>query len=320
MAGCYRRSTIIHVSSISKTYPKGRVRACKGISLTVKDGEIFGLLGPNGAGKTTLLKLLATLVRPTSGTAQVNGYDILVQERLVRRSVGLSTGRERSFYFRLTGEENLKFFGALRGLKGSRLRRQVGELLAQLDLTEMKNQKYMRYSTGMKRKLSIARALLADPEVLLLDEPTSGIDPASRRRIHRIIRNTRQQGKCVLLATQDMREADELSDRIGILRDGELIREGSAAAMKAEFETSSIIVNYVGDVPSSFVKELQCLPGVSNVAARGPSLTIRCSQPGDVLGDIVRIVDQSAKLTDVHVVEPSLEDTYLWIAGSANHD
>ncbi len=311
---------MIEILDIDKTYPKGKVRACKGISLSVSSGEIFGLLGPNGAGKTTLLKLLSTLVQPTSGTARVNGYDILAQERLVRQSIGLSTGRERSFYFRLTGEENLQFFGALRGLKGSQLRRRVGELLDRLDLADMKDQKYMRYSTGMKKKLSIARALLPDPAVLLLDEPTSGIDPASRRRIRRIIRDTRQQGKCVLLATQDMREAEELADRIGILKDGELIREGSAAAMKAEFETSSIIISHAGHVPSDSVMDLRSLPGVSHVATTRTSLTVRCSRPSDVLGDIVRVVDHNAKLTDVRVVEPNLEDTYLRITGNTKHD
>lgn len=232
---------MIVTKNLAKIYRKnGRILANANISITINKGEIFSLLGPNGAGKTTLIKILATLVIPTSGTAKVNGYDILKEENKVRRSIGLSTGRERSFYFRLTAKQNLEFFGSLQGLKGGELKARVEYVLRELGL--YKDRKYMKYSNGMKKKLSLARALLADPSVYLLDEPTCGIDPSAAQEIREMIKELRNKGKTILLATHNTDEAEKLSDTIGILKKGRLIKVGAPQDLKDLFREATIII------------------------------------------------------------------------------
>jgi ABC-2 type transport system ATP-binding protein len=177
--------------------PPPRVEALKGITLSVAQGEVFGLLGPNGAGKTTLIKILATLVLPDSGTASVCGYDLSKAPHHIRRMIGLVNTAERSFYWRITGRENLTFFAALYNLPGFRKQERVGELIDLVGLGEMADTMFMKYSDGQKQRLAIARALLADPAVLLMDEPTKSLDPlASSELIHFAVRElVGEQGK-----------------------------------------------------------------------------------------------------------------------------
>ncbi len=302
---------MIETLELCKIYSKGRIVANDRISLRVEDGKVFCLLGPNGAGKTTLIKILATLVLPTSGTAKVSGYDILKQGNDVRKAIGLSTGRERSFYYRLTGRQNLEFFGALRGLKGKDLGRRTEQLLNVLDLWEHKDRKYMKYSSGMKKKLSLARALLTDPPVLLLDEPTSGIDPVSTRDIRGMIRSLRDSGKSILVATHDMREAEELSDRIGILKTGKLIKDDTPERLRSAFRTSVIVIKHARDLAADAMVELQRLPSVEEVNTKDSTVSIHCRRPHAILNDVVRVIQRRTSLTDVKVTKPSLENVFI---------
>jgi len=201
--------------------PARPVRALHAVSLRVERGETFGLVGPNGAGKTTLLKVLATLVSPSEGTARVHGADILREGAAVRRAVGLSVGDERTFYWRLSGRENLEFFAGLRGLPGRAVRRRVAAVLDLVGLTDLADDVVGRYSTGMRQRLALARALVADAPVLLLDEPTRSLDLLAAGAVRALIRRiARDEGRTVLLATHDLAEVGAVCDRAAILVGG----------------------------------------------------------------------------------------------------
>jgi len=199
------------------------VRALVGLSLRVERGEIFGLLGPNGAGKTTLLKVLATLLLPSEGGARVQGADVVREAAAVRRLVALATGDERAFYWRLSGRENLEFFAGLRGFARHAARRRAEAVLGIVDLLPHADEVVGRYSTGMRQRLSIARALLADPPVLLLDEPTRSLDPVAAGRVQAMIKRLSEaEQRTVLIATHQLGEAAAICHRIGILVAGTL--------------------------------------------------------------------------------------------------
>ncbi len=193
------------------------------VNLAVHAGEVFGLVGPNGAGKTTFVKMLATLILPTSGSAQVNGFD-LADEINVKRSVGLVTSDERSFYWRLTGQQNLEFFAALDGYTGREAHLRVSRALERVGLSQVAGKRFQTYSTGMRQRLSIARALLSDVRVLFLDEPTRGLDPAATHRLHELIREqlVAQQGITVVMTSHRLEEVERLCDRVAIMTQGEI--------------------------------------------------------------------------------------------------
>ena len=240
----------VEVESLTKIYVKPRsladllsrpfasaqrVTALSDVDLCVHEGEIFGLLGPNGAGKTTLLKILAGLVTPTAGGARLVGQDVLRSHVAVRASVGFVSSEERSFYWRLTGRENLRFFGRLYDVPGSRLGARCAELLEQMELTDEADRRFGDYSSGMKQRLALARALLHDPHVLIMDEPTRSLDPVAAQHLRRFVRDdlNARQGKTILLATHNLDEAESLSHRIAILHRGRVLRCGTLAEIRA---------------------------------------------------------------------------------------
>jgi ABC-2 type transport system ATP-binding protein len=211
------------------------VTALDRVDFEVDRGEVFGLLGPNGAGKTTLLKVLACLVLPTSGRALVNGYSVSGQEGAVKRSIGFVTSDERSFYWRLSGHENLRFFASLYGLHGSELRRRCAELLERIEVGgEAADEQFMNYSSGMRQRLAIARALLHDPPVLFMDEPTRSLDPLTAARLRGFVREqlVGREGKTILLATHNLAEAEALCSRVGVLVRGRLRRAGAPGDLR----------------------------------------------------------------------------------------
>jgi ABC-2 type transport system ATP-binding protein len=225
----------VAVNQLAKTYPvpflrlkqllrrkfKTPVEALRGISFNVYEGEIFGLIGPNGAGKTTLTKIIATLVQPTSGQVTVKGHDSVSDDEIVRRNVGLAGAEERSFYFRLTSEQNLLFFARLYGLSTSTARQRIDELLALFELEELRARRYAELSTGNKQRLSVARAMLANPPVLLLDEPTRSLDPLAAARMRATIKSLAQSdGRTVFLTSHNLAEVEELCDRVAIIGKG----------------------------------------------------------------------------------------------------
>jgi ABC-2 type transport system ATP-binding protein len=212
-----------------------RFRAVDGIDLRVETGEIFGVLGPNGAGKTTTLKMLSTLLEPTSGEAYVLGIDVRERPREVRARLGAMLSGERSLYWKLTARENLEYFAALYHVPPRETRRRIDAALESVKLMDRAEDYVERYSTGMRQRLALARALLPDPPLLILDEPTVGLDPQAARDLRERVREVRRQGRTVLLTTHYMEEADQLCDRVAIIDHGRVVALDTPAALKREF-------------------------------------------------------------------------------------
>ena len=214
------------------------VKVVESVDITVEKGEIFGLLGPNGAGKTTLIKMLCTLIVPTRGTAYVNGSDIVKQGEAVRKSIGLVTGEERSFYWRLTGRQNLRFFGSLYNLKAGDAKRKIGYLVELLDMREYIDVRFDEYSTGMKQHLAVARSLLCDARVLFMDEPTKSLDYHSSTQLRRFIREriVGQERKTVFFTTHILKEAEDFADRIAMMDRGCVKAVGTVPELKRKIK------------------------------------------------------------------------------------
>jgi ABC-type multidrug transport system ATPase subunit/ABC-type multidrug transport system permease subunit len=241
----------IEASGLTKYYPgpqdllgwasreKVATLALDGVDLAVKKGELFGLVGPNGAGKTTLIKTFCTLIAPTQGYAQVNGYD-LSQESAIRASIGLVTSDERSFYWRLSARQNLEFFATLHHLSPAEINRRIDEVLEIVGLREVADKRFLTFSTGMRQRLSIARALLSRPETIFLDEPTKGLDPSGIQSLHKLIREdlTRHQGLTILLTSHWLQEVEKLCDRIAIMNQGRIQACGSMLELRKELDLS----------------------------------------------------------------------------------
>jgi ABC-2 type transport system ATP-binding protein len=231
----------IEIKNITKTFLErswrtaflrkspGKVRALQNVSFTIGPGEVLGLLGSNGAGKTTLIKTLATLIIPDSGTATVCGHDLLRQPQQVRRHIGLVNTSERSFYWRLTGRQNLEFFASLWGFSKSGAQNRVAELLEMAGLKEKANTAVMNYSSGLQQRLAVARALLADPRILLLDEPTRSLDPVAATELRNFskTRLAGELGKTIIWCTHNLKEASDICDRLAIIHKGQLAATGS---------------------------------------------------------------------------------------------
>jgi sodium transport system ATP-binding protein len=226
---------MIEVRDLSKTFsdPKrGAHVAVDHVSFTIQAGEVFGLLGPNGAGKTTTLRLLGTLLKPSSGTATLNGFDIHKQPEKVRASIGFLSG-DMGLYARLTPREILEFFGKLNEMPDERLRKRSAELMSLLDMSSFADVRTDKLSTGMKQKTAIARTMLHDPPILILDEPSSGLDVPTARTIEAAIMDAKKSGKCIIYSTHVMEEAEYLCDRIGVISGGCLKITGTMDELRA---------------------------------------------------------------------------------------
>ena len=224
---------MIEVRDLVKSFagPKGTFRAVDGVSFQVSAGEVYGLLGPNGAGKTTTLRMMATLFRPTSGTATVNGFDIVRESARVRAEIGFLSG-DMGTYARLSPREMLNFFGKLHGMNFARLAKRIHELFGLLDMNSFADVRGDKLSTGMKQKTSIARTLVHDPPVMIFDEPTLGLDIMTARTIIEFIRECRDRGKTVIFSTHVMREVEKLCDVVGIIQNGKLLTEGTIEQLR----------------------------------------------------------------------------------------
>ena len=227
---------MVAAQELTKVFPsrKGEVRAVDGITFSCERGEIFGLLGPNGAGKTTTLRMLSTILTPTSGSAAVAGFDVRTQPDEVRRNIGF-LATETGLYDRFTARETLRFFGRINRLSDQEIDERSNELFAMLELTPLADRRVGTFSTGERQKLSLARALIHDPPVLILDEPTFGLDVMAARAVVDAIRMLKEQGRTIILSTHIMRIAEKLCDRIGILYRGRLHALGTLDELKARF-------------------------------------------------------------------------------------
>ncbi|MEZ0346854.1 MAG: ABC transporter ATP-binding protein [Infirmifilum sp.] len=324
----------VQAENLSKTFVtregsalfRGRkkvVEAVKGVTFTISPGEIFGLLGPNGAGKTTTIKILSTLLLPDSGEAWVNGYHIVREAGKVRENIGVSLYSDRGFYFKLSGRENLLYFASLYHLEPGWARDRVDELLALLGLEEDADRLVEEYSTGMKSKLNIARALLHDPPILFLDEPTIGLDPNSARKVREVIIQLKKSGKTLLLTTHNMFEADLLSDRVAIIDKGRIITIGRPSDLKKSIAEHTIVeVEVLGLISDGMLDKIRAVRGVQSFASQlidpvagRANIKVIFSEE-DSLKDVLSfLLQMNVKILSVRTVEPSLEDVFVYYTG-----
>ena len=289
--------------------------ALHGIDLEVKRGELFGLLGPNGAGKTTLVKILCTLLLPTSGDAVVAGHDVRRDPGPIRRKVGVVLGGERALYWRLTARENLWYFSQLYDMPGPKAREAIERVLREVDLLDRADDRVEDYSKGMKQRLHIARGLLTDPEILLLDEPTIGLDPHAARSLRALVRKlVDEHGRTVVLTTHYLYEADALSDRVAVLHKGRVIALDAPAALKARHAAKGAILARVKDADAGVEKRLASLAGVRRVATRAANGAVEYRLVGldDPTGVAAAV---GPGLLGLQVEEPTLEDVFVALTG-----
>lgn len=260
--------TAVSTHSLSHNFdtPQGAVTALGGVTLAIERGSFFGLFGPNGAGKSTLIRILSTLIIPTGGTASVAGYDVVREADKVRASIGLVSANENSFYGRLSGRQNLEFFAALQNIVPAIARRRAAELLEMFGLAYAADSHFQSYSTGMRQRLNVARALLHDPPVLFLDEPTKGMDIATAEKVRALLRRefVERQGKTVWLTTHDLDEMETMCDRVAILEHGSIRASGSPAEL---IRQASATVEYrleLSNMPPDFLSTMRALPGVQS--------------------------------------------------------
>lgn len=307
--------------------PRGMFTAVNGVDLQIERGEIFGLLGPNGAGKSTTIRMLCTLLEPTSGTAQVNGFDVVRQANEVRRSLGTVLAGERSIYWKLTGRENLEYFAALYHIPADIARRRVEELIARMELKDRANELVEKYSTGMRQRIAIAKALLACPPILLLDEPTLGLDPQAARRVRELISELKREGHTILLTTHYMEEADQLSDRIGIIDTGKVIALDTPEGLKHRMEQKEVIRLEITGWHDDLDEKLRSIAGIENLMSRQRGeadlweVNLQAQNSRLALPRIVEhISGNGTRLVNMNIVKPSLEDVFIHLTGKALRD
>lgn len=300
-------------------FRREHVPALEGVSLTVPAGELFGFLGPNGAGKTTLIKILTTLILPTSGRARVGGADVLREPEIVKNRIGVVMSDERSFYWRLTGRQNLEFFATLHGLHGRAAARKIDGLLEMIGMDERADARFSDYSSGMKQKFAIARGLLADPPILFCDEPTRSLDPISAAQIRSFVRDrlVRSLGKTVFLTTHNLHEAEEISDRVGIINRGRLLAVGTVAQISARLRSRERFRLRVLDASDGLLTALRQVPGVSHLelgadsSERGASLDLIVSAAETTIpGVLAASLSLGARVLECARRETSLVDIF----------
>jgi ABC-2 type transport system ATP-binding protein len=304
----------IETNSLTKSF--GDTRALNGVDLRIRKGSVFGLLGPNGAGKTTTIRILATLLQPSSGTATVLGHDVVREARTVREKVSL-TGQYASVDEDLSGYENLVLMGRLLGLPWRSARARAGELLEAFGLDDAAGRQVMTYSCGMRRRIDIAASLVAIPEILFLDEPTTGLDPRSRSQVWELVRRIADEGTTVLLTTQYLDEADRLAERLAVIDHGRVIAEGTSRDLKASVGASALHLRLATADQSARARELIArVLGDGIVPGSDPlALTARLTSPAQAAAVLAALTADSVDLAEFSVGSPSLDEVFLAITG-----
>jgi ABC-2 type transport system ATP-binding protein len=302
-------------------------KAIDNLTFEIKKGELFGLLGPNGAGKTTLVKMLCTLLPPDSGTALINGYDIIKEPMKVKRSLGtLFSVGERGFFWRLNGYRNLEFFAAIYNVPRQKRQARIMEVLKLVGLENNAFEPYQKYSGGMKRKLSLARTLLPNPPVLLLDEPTAGLDVISSRNIREFIRtNVQETGKTVLYTTHYIEEAAQICTKIGILNQGKIIACDTPDAIRDKIKKDEFIYLILEEITPAQIEKMRSIQGVIDIIEKTdqdlmPNQKGLCVQLQNVdqLPSIFDFLfEQKIKFVNFKREEPSLEDAFIELTRKA---
>lgn len=300
-------------------FRKKEITALSDVSIQVKRGELFGLLGSNGAGKTTLIKILCTLVLPTSGKAFVNGLDITKDERKIKSKIGYVVSDERSFYWRLTGRQNLRFFAKLNNICDRESEMRIKRLLELVGLTRDADMMFKDYSTGMRQKLAVVRGLLTDPEVIFMDEPTRSLDPITAQNLRRLIKENLVEGekKTVVFATHNLKEAEELCDRIAIIHRGEVKIAGKVREIKREFNSDKRYVIRLKAPENGLLKKIRNMPFIKCVISipngsptKGVEFEIETRENGAISQVIKEIVNMDREIYSFYEKEISLDELF----------
>jgi ABC-2 type transport system ATP-binding protein len=312
-----RPAPAIELIDVTKRF--GAFTAVDRLSLRVDPGEIFGLLGPNGSGKTTTVNMLSGLSRPSSGRVQVLGYDITQQTRAVRAVLG-AVPQETALYEELTAQANMVFHAELYGVPRQERDQRIRALLTLVQLADRRSSRVGTFSGGMKRRLALARALLHDPQLVYLDEPTLGVDVQSRRALWDYILALKGQGKTVLITTNYLEEANALCDRLAIIDHGKLIALDTPANLKRRFGDTVIVMETADRVSPALLERLLTLPGVREATQQDGVLRVTMGGEQQVTGQVVTLVTQETALRTITQREPDLNEVFLSLTGSALRD
>ncbi|MDA1476968.1 ATP-binding cassette domain-containing protein [Bacillus changyiensis] len=304
----------VEAQGLVKTF--GDNRAVDGVNLKVKAGTIYGVLGPNGAGKTTTIRMLATLLRPDTGSARIFGYDVIKEAHIVRQLIGV-TGQYASVDESLSALENLIIFSRLLGLGKKESRLKAMELLEEFGLTEAAKRPLKHFSGGMRRRLDLAASLIAQPPLIFLDEPTTGLDPRTRNQMWETIRKLVTTGSTVLLTTQYLQEADELADRIAVIDHGRVVAEGTVDELKQSVGTSSLHLSIRDSNSMHRARQLveEVLKIQSVVSAEGGKITAPLADANRVTDLLIALRSAEIELTELSVQKPTLDEVFLTITG-----
>lgn len=311
---------ILEVKDIHKNY--GDFAAVKGVTFDIQEGEIFSLLGPNGAGKTTTISMLSTLYAPTAGDAVIAGHSVTRDPMAVRNAIGV-VPQDIALYEDLTAHENLVFWGQMYGLGGKTLRARVDEVLEQIGLADKAKNRVKTYSGGMKRRVNIGVGLLHKPRLLFMDEPTVGIDPQSRRAILDTVKDLNQKGMTVLYTTHYMEEAQELSDRVGIIDHGELIALGTQKELTQQIGETETLILHLGenDDPEALVKSLEGVKEIIKAQSTDHEVSVIAREAEEALAPVVaKANERGVKIHSIDIREPNLEAVFLHLTGRALRD
>jgi len=308
----------IEATGLVKSF--GETRAVDGVDLRVRRGAVYGVLGPNGAGKTTTIRMLATLIRPDAGSARVLGHDIVQDADGVRGAVSL-TGQLASVDEDLTGRENLILIGRLLGLRRQPAKDRAGELLAAFGLTEAAGKLVKHYSGGMRRRLDIAASIVVTPELMFLDEPTTGLDPRSRNQVWGIIRALVAEGTTILLCTQYLEEADQLCERIAVIDRGTVIAEGTPSELKASVGAGALHVRLVDPQQRAGAAEvLERELGTVELEADPTALSAACSDADRAAEAVAELTRTGVRIAGFSLGQPSLDEVFLALTGHTAQD
>jgi ABC-2 type transport system ATP-binding protein len=304
---------MIEVENLRKLY--GELVAVDGVSFRTESGAIFGLLGPNGAGKSTTIGCISGLLQPSGGRVQVLGHDVVLEGVAARARLGV-VPQELALYEDLSATENLDYWGGAYGLRGSELKRRIGEVLERVGLLDRAREKVKRFSGGMKRRLNFACGIVHRPKVLLLDEPTVGVDPQSRVRLLELVREEVASGTCVLYTTHYMEEAQELCDRIAIIDHGKIIAEGTLAELRGLIGERDILRLTGQFDPDAARRALEALPGCEVVSAEPDTLMLAAPDASRKLPAVfAALAAASAEIRETTLTQPSLESLFIKLTG-----
>ncbi|WP_022878491.1 daunorubicin resistance protein DrrA family ABC transporter ATP-binding protein [Microbacterium sp. B19] len=309
------RVPAVRAEGLVKTF--GSNRAVDGVDLVVEAGTVYGVLGPNGAGKTTTISMLTTLLRPDGGRAEIFGHDVVKDAHIVRQLIGL-TGQFASVDEKLSATENLIIFARLLGLSRTDARRKSTELLEEFGLTEAASRPLAKFSGGMRRRLDLAASLIAQPPLIFLDEPTTGLDPRTRGQMWDTIRRLVSTGSTVVLTTQYLDEADQLADRIAVIDRGRVVAEGTALELKASVGQASLVLRLQpgSDLEVARATIARVLDATAIVSPEAARLTVPMSDPDEVTDLLVAFRTAGVHLSEFSVQQPTLDEVFLTLTGS----